>query len=96
MFNTIDIEFNDHVTKKVTIDMTQDADVVMEAMCDLFKDAIGEKFGTAQVQALKDDKLEGLAKLLKCKLQSGSSSFHRVNFDDGTQIMPKIRIDKNE
>ena len=96
MFNTIDIEFNDHVTKKVTIDMTQDADVVMEAMCDLFKDAIGDKFGAAQVAALKDDKLKDIADLLKCNFQSGSISFHRVNFDDGMQIMSKIRIDKNK
>ena len=95
MFKTIKIEFNDFVTKDVTIDMTQDTSLVMDTMVDLFKDAIGDKFGENQAQELRDNKTKDVGKLLDCNLQSGYTSFHRVNFDDGSQIMPKIRIDKD-
>lgn len=94
MFKTIEIEFRDNTKNKVVIDMTQDVNVVMNAMVDVFKEGAGEKFGETQAQALIDEQTKDIESLLKTNLQTGIMTFHRIHFDDGTKIMPSFTVNK--
>lgn len=96
MFKTIKLEFRDNVKKEVVIDMTQDTSVVMTSLVDLFKDTLGGKFGDTQADAFITQHAKDVGKLLECKLQSAFMTFHRINFDDGTRIMPSFLVEKNK
>ena len=96
VYKQIEIEVYDNTLKTTTIDFTTDASKVMAVAVELFKEVVGDKFNETHADKLIADKQEKVQGMLDVGLQCGMLVMHRVEFDDGTDVMPVLKVNKIE
>lgn len=85
---------DDFIDKKVYIDINTDADEAADNLITLAKDAVGDRLTSEHIAAIHKKWRENFSELIEERLRSGISSFERITFDDGSDIMPYISISK--
>lgn len=85
---------DDFIDKKVYIDINTDADEAADNLITLVKQAVGDRLTKDHITAIHKKWRENFSKLIEERLRSGISSFERITFDDGSDIMPHISISK--
>ena len=95
-YKYISLKFADANINQIYIDYTKNTDVIMNALTELFKTELGEKFTDVHEAELCAHFVSKIETLNSAEIRSGYGSFQRVAFEDGTDIMPWVSIEKCE
>jgi hypothetical protein len=79
---------------EATIEYTNDVDSIMTMIVGVFKEAVGDKLTEQHILDIREKFTDKVQDMTEQAIKSGYATFHRIYFDDNTDIMPWINIEK--